>query len=135
MAFIRWDSSLSVGVDKIDEQHQHLVLMANGLHDAMRQGNGKEHMAKLLMDLKTYTQEHFSTEEMLMKEHGYPGMLPHVQEHKKLVNQVLELEESLKTGQAVITIEVMQFLRDWLTAHIQHSDKRCGEFLAQKGVH
>lgn len=134
MAFINWSSSLSVGVGEIDQQHQQLVTMANGLHEAMRAGNGQEHMTKLLLDLKNYTQEHFRTEEAYMKKYSYPEMVAHVKEHTKLVSQVKELEASLKEGKAVITIEVMTFLREWLTAHIQQSDKKYGKFLAEKGM-
>ena len=33
-----------------------------------------------------------------------------------------------------MTVEVMNFLKDWLSNHIQTSDKKYGPFLNSKGV-
>lgn len=135
MALITWSDSLSVGVDEFDGHHKHLVDMANTLHDAMREGKSQDHLTEMIVGLKKYTQEHFLAEEKYMEQFKYPGFLAHRKEHQRFVKQVQDLENALKTGKAVITIEVMSFLRDWLANHIQISDKKYGPIFNEHGLH
>ena len=42
MAFMQWNTALSVKVAEIDEQHKQLIAMINDLHSAMKTGQAKE---------------------------------------------------------------------------------------------
>jgi len=134
MALISWNENLSVGIKSIDEQHKKLVGMVNDLHSAMGSGRGKEIMSQTVAGLVEYTKGHFCYEEELMKKHSYPGLLNHKLKHDNLTKQVSGLDKKIKDGQAVVTVEVMNFLKDWLSTHIQSEDKNYGPFLAGKGV-
>jgi hemerythrin-like metal-binding protein len=65
MILLSCDSKYSVGTDKIDNQHRHLIELLNTLHDAMLQGKGKEKMKTILNELVEYTKYHLKTEEEL----------------------------------------------------------------------
>lgn len=134
MAFLTWSQVLSVGVPLFDEQHQRLVRMLNDLHTAMMDGRGKEILGQTLDGLVDYTSTHFTDEERLMAQHGYPELEQHREEHRKLVAQVLELREQHRAGRAALTIEVMAFLKDWLVQHIQGTDRRYGAHFRERGV-
>ena len=134
MALITWSDSLSVGVKEFDQQHQKLIGMVNELHDAMKTGKGTDMLGRTLSGLVTYTAQHFAAEEKLMSQHGYPEFPLHQGEHKKLVDQVKKLQADLASGKSVLTLEVMTFLKDWLSKHIQGTDKKYGPFFNQKGV-
>ncbi len=134
MALITWTESLSVGVEVFDQHHQKLVGLINGLHAAMLERKGKDVMDDLLNSLVLYTKKHFDAEETLLKRHNYPGYLSHIKEHKDLTNRVVSLQNRHKEGSVSISMEVMEFLRDWLTKHILGTDKQYGPFLNERGI-
>ena len=134
MPLITWSSSLEVGVSRIDTEHHKLVEMLNQLSDAMHDGHGKEILGKLLGDLVQYTVNHFSMEEQLMKTHKYPLETDHKKEHDDLKTTVSELQEKMKAGKIMVSIETMNFLKTWLNNHILASDKRLALHLNSVGV-
>jgi hemerythrin len=89
----------------------------------MLNGSGATVLRDLLARLINYTQVHFSHEETLMRHHQYPGMDAHVAEHRKLAEQVVDLQRQYASGKLTITMDAMHFLRDWLDRHIRRSDQ------------
>ena len=134
MALITWSDSLSVKVKQFDDQHKKLVDMVNQLFDAMKTGKGNQVMGDILKQLIAYTQTHFAAEERLLKQYAYPDFEAHKKEHNALVIQVLDLQKQFQEGKPVLTQNIMTFLRDWLSKHIQGDDKKYGVFLNGKGV-
>lgn len=134
MALFTWDSSLSVNIGEIDEQHKKLVTMVNDLFEAMKAGKGSQVMGKVLADLTTYTKTHFATEERLMKGNSYPHYLAHKKEHDDLIAQVDDLYTKFQAGQMVLSTSVGNFLKGWLVNHIKGTDMKYKPFLNQKGV-
>lgn len=124
MALLTWNESLSVNVRDIDEQHQKLVGMLNLLHEAMGKGQGKDVLKTLLGDLARYTVTHFANEEAYMKRFDYAELAAHKAEHEALKSKVVELKARFEGGQTMLTVETMNFLKNWLTDHIQGSDKK-----------
>lgn len=124
MALITWDQSLSVGVPDLDAQHRRLVDMINDLHDAMAKGRGRDALKPLLTRLVQYTATHFQAEEQYMRKIDYPNLSQHKAEHENLVRRVKELTQSYESNQISLTIETMNFLRDWLTNHIRRVDRQ-----------
>jgi hemerythrin len=37
-------------------------------------------------------------------------------------------------GKALVTMDIMSFLKDWLTKHIQEPDKKYSSFFNSKGI-
>jgi hemerythrin-like metal-binding protein len=134
MALFDWRDDYSVKVPSIDAQHQQLVAILNQLHEGMTSGTGTERMSALLASLVDYTAKHFAYEEALFAEHGYPGTQAHVDEHKRLVTQVLEFKRKFELGEASINMQLMKFLKDWLIKHILGSDKAYSSHLVERGV-
>jgi len=135
MAFINWNDTYSIGVLKIDNQHKRLVQIINELSDAMGAGKGKDVLGKVLNELVLYVNTHFKSEEELMLQHGYEEYETHRYEHEKLTDEVKRFLEDLQTGKALLTGQIMNFLRNWLMDHIVVKDKKLGKFLNSKGVH
>ncbi|MFV0421537.1 bacteriohemerythrin [Oleidesulfovibrio sp.] len=129
-----WSDSLSVKIETIDSQHKGLVNLINELHAAMRQRKSTSHLVGIVGKLKDYTVNHFDTEEKLFNRHGYPATEEHIQEHRKFVEKVLAFENDLKQGKVTVTMDVMRFLKNWLTGHINGTDKKYSKFLVNKGV-
>jgi len=134
MALMSWSDNLSVNIKEIDEQHKKLVGMVNDLHDAMKMGKGNDVTGKILTGLIQYVGTHFATEERLMKTHNYPDFVKHKAEHNNLTKKAIELQKQHQEGKSVLTIELMSFLKDWLSNHIMGRDKAYSPFFNGKGI-
>jgi hemerythrin len=134
MALITWNQDLSVQVSQFDNQHKELVKLVNELHDAMTAGKGNTVMGDVLNRLIDYTVNHFAAEERLMQQHHYPDYPAHKAEHENLTSKAVEIKQKFDAGKMVLGVEVMNFLRDWLTKHIMGVDKKYGPFFSEKGI-
>lgn len=134
MALITWSPSLSVNVKQFDDQHKKLIDLINKLHDAMKEGKGKDILGDILQSLIEYTKTHFAAEERLMQQHNYGEYEKHKKEHNLLVIQVLDIQKKHKEGTPVLTQTIMTFLKNWLASHIQGEDQKYGPFLNGKGI-
>jgi hemerythrin-like metal-binding protein len=132
MDLFRWNEKYDTGIARIDEEHRNLVGLLNGLYRAMRAGKTNEPLEELLDELIDYTRFHFANEESLMSRYGYPGYAAHKLEHERMTQKVQELQEQLAKGRISLSIEVFQFLRNWLSNHILDIDQRYAPFLAER---
>ncbi len=134
MAFYSWNDSFSVGIKSFDAQHQELIRIINELHDAMRERKGTEVLGKVLDSLIDYTIYHFGDEEKLLSQHDYPGLQNQKQLHEDFAKQMVDTQTRFKSGESMLSIELMNVLKDWLTKHIKGTDKEYGPYLNSKGV-
>jgi hemerythrin len=119
-----WSATYSVGVGSVDAQHQNLFAIARELHAAMVAGQGKAALSRILDRLVSYTAVHFAHEERLMRLNDYPDLPAHKAEHDALTKQVVKFQDDFNAGRATMTVQLLQFLKDWLQRHIQQSDQK-----------
>ncbi len=131
---LRWSDSLSVGIDSIDNQHKKLIDLINELFKHINSGSAKETVGKTLGALVDYTGTHFQNEEKLFAKYDYPEQMNHKEMHRKLVAQVVEFQNQFKNGEKDVSLELMEFLKDWLIKHIKQTDMQYSPFLRSKGV-
>ena len=125
-----------MGVASIDRQHQELISRINSLLDMMKQGKSGQEIAGLLEFLEDYVQGHFSAEEDLMMEHGYPGYAVHQAEHAEFVRDFYRLKDGVMAspGNALPMIELQRRLSHGAIQHIAVTDALFGEFLKAAGA-
>ena len=129
-----WGAQYSVGIARIDAEHQKLIGLVNDLYSAMLEGRGKDVIGQVLDGMAVYTMSHFVNEERLMRIHSFPGYQAHKAEHENLVKRVKQLQEEFRSGKGVISMEVMRFLQHWLTDHMVGVDKQYSDHLRAAGV-
>ena len=134
MALINWDNSFSVKVAEIDAQHQKLVKLVNALNDAMKQGKGKDAISIVLNELINYTATHFKTEEKYFDQFDYPHKDLHKIEHSNFVKKVLSFQNDFQSGRLGLSIDVLNFLVNWLKNHILVEDMKYSSFFNNKGL-
>lgn len=134
MAVLAWDDSMRVGVTDIDLQHQELVRLIGSLNSAMADGSSHRVMQETLSRLVDYTRTHFATEERLLERYGYAEIALHKAQHEEFVAKVEDFSRGFEEERLFLSLEVMDFLSDWLRGHIMGSDQRYASFLHQHGV-
>ena len=100
----------------------------------MNSGKGRAAISSALSKLIEYTGSHFAYEEDIFDKHNYSGKDAHKEIHRKLVAQVVDFQNQFDSGEKDISLELMEFLKDWLIKHIKGTDKKYSSFLIDKGV-
>lgn len=130
---IEWTEELSVGLQEIDEQHKVLLDLVNRLYKSIIRQTDSTVVDEVLVELIQYTRIHFAVEESLMRIFDYPLYEEHKQIHAELTKQVVDLHSKFSKGEVAIGMELLSFLRRWLTGHIMVEDKKYTSFFLQKG--
>lgn len=131
MALFTWSSEYSVGNDLIDTEHRTLFDLADRLHSAMLSGSGRAALRSLFVELADYTRTHFAHEEALMAMHAYPKRPEHAEIHRQLIARITKLQNDLDGGKLTVTMDTMQFLREWLQHHIGKTDRLVADHVRQ----
>lgn len=133
-SFIRWSKDYSVEVEIFDQHHKKLFDLIGNLYKAMKNGITGDELIGVTDTLLEYSNFHFSREEEAMERFGYAGCANQKKQHAHLVKSIKELRDDIKAGKAFVAVEVMEFLRDWLTKHIRGCDKLYAEFFRNKDL-
>ena len=134
MALLTWNDDYLVGVRTLDNQHSLLFNHVNELHAAMVSGQARNMTGLVLRRLLRYARGHFSAEEAMMAASNFPGLAQHRNKHRGLTKHVEEFEARFERGEGAINSQLLSFLCDWLTNHIQNSDKEYGPWINRTGV-
>lgn len=130
--FLSWNDAHLVGVNAVDAQHRRLLLLVNQLGEDLKSGRERNAILASLAALTTFTQAHFGTEERFMAQHpGYPGQTAHVQEHRKLLDELTSMTVNVDRQSMMLT---MRFLQEWLLRHIDSTDKPMAAWLHAQGM-
>jgi len=132
--YFEWTEALSVGVREIDAQHRKLVEMVNALNEAMLARAGREAQKAVIDGMVDYAATHFATEEKYMQSTGYQALSTHRVEHERYTAKALDLKTRVQKAGFVLTLEIVDFLKDWLTNHIQKTDKAYQKCLVEHGI-
>lgn len=133
MALISWKDVYATGIVALDNEHRELVEQINQLGEAIRDRSGGEVLQDVLAVLDQYTGHHFSHEERLMQEYGFPGLDEHRQIHQQLRAKVKEIKQDSDTAPELVAQELYKLLRRWLLEHIVEIDKKYGPYLESRG--
>ncbi len=131
MAFFEWQERYFIGEAQIDKHHLHFVDLLNSTYRDFLRNDPPEILTKLFEELIDYATYHFSCEEQIMVERGFPGVDQHKQEHGKFIKQVTEMHLNYLQKRKPFFLEILTFLQNWLETHIVQSDGDLGRFLAK----
>ena len=132
--YIAWKDEYSVGIDSIDQQHRRLVNLINQLTIAVDYSTGEEFEREALAELVDYTKTHFTYEEGLMEDNGYPDFEAHRAQHKEMIAEVDAVLAEYEKDHDMAMRHASDYLKTWLINHINGTDKQYSSFLIGKGV-
>lgn len=133
MPIIEWNNSFLLGMKQFDEDHQHLVRLLNTTYDSFIHNEPHTNLSMVIEELVNYAIYHFAEEEYLMKETCYPDLEMQSYQHDIFTKRVVAFQANHQKGTAVLTLELLTFLKDWLSGHILSCDKEFGYFIASNG--
>ncbi len=131
--YIAWKDDYLTGIRLVDDQHQHLVRLINGLAASVAAGKTAKALETTLPALASYIEHHFSTEENLMKRHGYPGATGHKGQHGEFAAKIAGWKTQ-GSDSDLVARQLLNYLKQWLLLHIVATDKATCAWLREKGA-
>lgn len=117
-----WDEAMQTGDQIVDEQHRAIRCLVD---DAEAAADDPAQLLRVLDRLMEHVDCHFATEEALMVQTRYQGpeAEAHIDEHRALTNEARDVVMQVRLGQVTSMAPVAEFLRDWLTKHVDGRDR------------
>jgi hemerythrin len=134
MSLIRWSKKLSIGIESIDCQHRGIIRELNQFHAAMLHGKGANDFGPLLKRLEVNLREHFSAEELLMTQTGYPGLAEQHTLHQDMIRECEEYLFRFEQGDKTLMIPFLRTLYDGFKKHLLVEDKKFASWLLEQGI-
>ena len=122
---VKWSSSYSIGIPKIDDQHKELLEFVNGLYNHATGDEAAEqvYFSEVIHQLVEYTKYHFANEEKMMVATKFPGYEEHKKSHEEFVLTIIKTTKDYESGKKRLTLEKLaHFLKDWVLSHIAVMD-------------
>ena len=132
MSSYEFTKQLETGNAVIDKEHRELFQAVNRLMAACSEGKGRASMNETIIFLNNYVEQHFSHEEQLQKQSGYPDMAAHRSFHENYKKTLKEITTQISvSGPTISELGKLNRHISVLVSHISTEDKRLGAFLNQ----
>ncbi|MDH5639363.1 MAG: bacteriohemerythrin [Nitrospinota bacterium] len=119
-----WGDKYKVGHQPFDNQHLAMVELIWRMTELAEKDGEKNAWLALLDELISLALEHFSEEEAELEKRGYSELLEHQDEHRNLLNELLEIRGRQEKEGSQPSLEVTEFLANWMAVHVGETDGR-----------
>jgi hemerythrin len=123
------DDDAHLGQDALDLEHQGQIDLLLAVEMELRGAAGKAQLHTLLDRLIEFSNIHFMSEQVLMREQAYPGLPAHEAEHDQLMDQMRDFQKRIESGERTLTAADLSTLRDWVLRHIRTKDTAFAQYL------
>lgn len=122
-----WDKDLEIGVERIDFEHRIFADLINILAGKIEKNDGAISTARTVRELIKYADFHFTSEENIMEELGYPGRKEHIEQHRQLQDTLRAGILSMSDGK-IDAREFLDFLATWFVDHTTREDAKISAY-------
>jgi len=127
---VKWNSSLAIGIESIDNQHKQIFEHLLALENSVAKRDPWHILRFLLSQLAEYMKFHLAVEEAMLEIVRYPQYADHRQAHGRIMEQIAELEDQLqKTGSET---NLVKFFEDWFIRHVLSDDRQYADYLKKE---
>jgi len=126
-----WRNEYNVNIHDMDIQHQSLFKAANELYKSV-ENKDNDKIQKAIQFLVNYTNEHFNSEEKLMKKYNFVGYESHKEKHKYLIDKTLKMKEKFMNNSMEMHKDLINFFKIWIVEHILREDRQYGHWINEK---
>lgn len=113
----------------VDNEHRVQIGLLNALDDAINDKKSASEINQVLDQLVSYSELHFMSEELLMRQYAYPDYDDHVNDHATMTEFLKDIMKMVTTGQDGVALKTSVEMRQFLDAHIGTRDEAFSEYL------
>ncbi|MCW8890627.1 MAG: hypothetical protein OQL20_08220, partial [Sedimenticola sp.] len=103
--------------------------MINLLSQAIKDEKSTIEKTIILDQLISYTEVHFLSEQLIMRQHSYEGYDEHDAQHDDLMERLLRIKDNVLSETASLESTLLNELRDLLVNHIATQDRMLTNYL------
>ena len=122
-----------VNLESMNVTHYEEIEILNRLYTAMDSAT-IDHMAidSILNELIQHTVEHFSGENEMMQQYGFPSISMHMGEHQRVLQEMASVIDAWKSSRDLIHLMYYfcEVVPEWLQQHISTMDTVTAQFLS-----
>jgi hemerythrin len=128
-----WSKELELGIEVIDRQHERIVNYINDLEAAshLPAADRSSGVLAVIENAIEYTESHFSYEEAMLEEVGYPFLKAHNKLHELFIRRMNGYKQRFIEGEEVEG-ELRVTLARWLVNHIKSEDADYAKYVKQR---
>jgi hemerythrin len=119
---VEWRDGFKINIQQVDDEHRHLFALVKALDIRT--------VERTLEELLEYVVTHFSNEQALMEQSGYPAFEQHLKLHEEFGAHVADFLSGGDGWTEERINELRRFLNKWLIGHIMTHDLRFGKWYA-----
>ncbi|MCL4675341.1 MAG: hemerythrin family protein [Pararhodobacter sp.] len=123
MSPIEWKPQYSVGDPAVDHEHRELVDLVNTAAAAILEGREDADIDQCLGDLMRAISAHFAHEEHQMRRAGYDELVPHKNDHERLLDSLRDIMDGAQDTPRAAD-RLTEVLEAWFTDHFRTHDAR-----------
>ncbi len=95
---LEWNDGLTMYIPEIDVEHQRFIRLVNELNEAIITRMGVEKIQERMQAILDDAAAHFTHEELLFREWGYPGASGHAEKHEEIMRALREIMGRFEHG-------------------------------------
>lgn len=115
-----------------NKEHTIQVEMITLLATAITEQKPRDEIIKILNQLLQFSQVHFMSEQLIMRQHSYDGFDEHENEHGELIDQLQSAKKKLLSDETQLDKYDFNELRGQLLNHIATQDHKLSAFLSRQ---
>jgi len=127
-----WDAELDLGVGAVDAEHHLQARLVSVLREAVEAKRDRAVIEEILRRVEDTSRAHFSSEELLMRLHGYDHYGVHVEAHRQLIDGLKDLRVHFESDPGADLLGSIRWLEEWLAAHIKGMDRRLVDAMSRR---
>ena len=125
MSFFNWGPQYDLGVSEMNDEHKIIIGLMNRLWEQNEAAAPRQVLIETLRKLDAFTAKHFADEEAHMESISYADIEPHRNIHRNILHRLTLFRQTFEAGtNRQIPEDFFEFLKDWLSAHIRHIDRK-----------
>lgn len=125
---------LRSGVPELDVEHQLQVRLVEALRRSVAAGQERAVQRELLQQLEDASNVHFMSEELLMRLHAWERYEQHVDEHRRLLEELQVLRVLFERGGDDAVQVALEQVQAWLGDHVRGMDRLFAEYVRRGGL-
>jgi hemerythrin len=114
----------------MDDEHLVQLGLIDALVEALGDASANDSPAELLARFVDFTELHFMSEQVLMRQHAYPEYAEHVADHEALIERLHALRDGLADGDDTPSTEQALRIKGEMMGHIRNRDAALHAYLA-----
>lgn len=126
------DAAFHLGQYELDLEHQGQIELLLAVEAELCGTRDPARLTALIDRLIEFTNIHFMSEQVLMRERAYPGLPAHEAEHDDLMEQMRDFQRRLDGDERTLTAADLATLHDWVLRHIRTKDAAFAQYLGEQ---